>query len=144
MLPMPGDIQVCDRALAEAALSNQDIVATYVNRGILYSRRGDPTRAIVDYDTATSRDPGQPEAYFNKGAALLKLGQADDAASLFSAAIERNTKFLAGAYYGRAVAQERLGNLRAAYTDYQRASAADPKWKEPKVELARFTVRRAN
>lgn len=140
-MPRPTDLDGCDAALSDEALSPQDVVATHVNRGILHARRGDRARAIADFDTATARDPSEPEAYFNKAALLLRDGSAGDALPLFDAAIQRRTRFLAGAYYGRAAAQEELGNLKAAYLDYRRASEADPKWSQPKLELARFTVR---
>jgi tetratricopeptide (TPR) repeat protein len=140
-LPRPADFDTCDRALSEEPLSAADIVATHVNRGILHARRGDMARAIADFDAASARDPAQPEAYFNKAAVLLRNGGADQAVPLFSKAIENRTRFMAGAYYGRAIAQEDLGNVKAAYLDYRRASELAPKWAEPKLELARFTVR---
>lgn len=139
---LTNDLETCDRALSEEALSEADAVATLVNRGILLARRGDTQAALADFDAATARDPSQPEPYFNKAAVLLRAGSADRALPLFSAAIDRKTRFLAGAYFGRAAAQEDLGNVKAAYLDYRRASQADPKWAEPKAELARFSVRR--
>lgn len=141
-LPREDDLATCNRAMSEEALSVSDPVATLVNRGILYSRRADNARALADYDEALARDPGQPEAYFNKGALLLRTGSAAQAVPLFDAAIGNRTKFLAGAYYGRGVAHEQLGNIKAAYYDYRRATEADPKWREPQIELARFSVRR--
>ena len=141
-LPRAMDLEGCGQALDQEALSDEDRVATYVNRGILHARRGDMARALADFDAATARDPAEPEAYFNKAAVLLRNGGAGQAVPLFSKAIEHRTRFMAGAYYGRGVAQEELGNVKAAYFDYQRASQADPKWAEPKAELARFTVRR--
>jgi tetratricopeptide (TPR) repeat protein len=141
-LPRTAELEGCGQALDQEALSLEDKVATFVNRGILHARRGDMARAVADFDEATSRDPNQPEAYFNKAAVLLRNGGANQAVPLFSKAIEHRTRFMAGAYYGRGVAQEELGNVKAAYFDYQRASQADPKWAEPRAELARFTVRR--
>lgn len=143
-VPRSGDFELCNRALTEETLSPYDTVATYVNRGILFARRGDTTSALADFDRASARDPSEPEAYFNKGALLLRTGAAARALPMFDAAIERRTRFLAGAYYGRAVAQEEMGNLKAAYRDYRRASEADPKWADPKAELARFKVRRVD
>lgn len=141
-MPRSADVDVCDRALTDEALSQFDTVATFVNRGILFARRGETTNALADFDRASARDPAQPEAYFNKAAVLLRMGAPGQALPLFDAAIEHRTRFLAGAYFGRAIAQEELGNVRAAYQDFRRASEADPKWAEPRAELARFTVRR--
>ena len=44
------------------------------------------------------------------------------------------------AYFNRALAEERLNDLRAAYFDYQMALQLKPDWPAPKAELARFHV----
>ncbi len=142
-LPTGDSLDHCDAALREEALGTYETVATYVNRGILKLRRGDVTAAVADFDEAIARDPNQPEAYLNKGSALMRNPATVRAAlPLFSAALEHKTSRPAIAYYGRALAHEELGNIRAAYFDFKRAAAADPKWREPVAELARFTVRR--
>lgn len=141
--PSISGLRDCDRALGEEPLSHYDMVATHVNRGILRMRAGNLDRAIADFDTAIASDPDQPESYLNKGAALLKReGGSSAAVPLFTAALEKRTTRPAVAYFGRGMAHERLGNLKAAYLDYQQASAADPDWDQPAIELARFTIRR--
>ena len=140
MLPMARDVRRCDDALTRESLSAYEVVATHVNRGILRLRRGQIDDAIVDFDRAIALDPNQPEAYLNKGAALLRRENAADAMSLFTIALERNTTRPALAHYGRAIANETLGNLSAAYRDYTAASRIDPEWREPRLELARFRV----
>jgi tetratricopeptide (TPR) repeat protein len=134
-------IRTCDDALRQDALSHYDTVATYVNRGILKARMGAVDEAIEDYDAALSRDPNEPEAYLNKGFALLhRPNAAPEARPMFDSAIEKKTRRPELAYYGRAVANEMAGEVRAAYYDYREASRIDPKWREPKAELARFRV----
>lgn len=138
-----GGLRECDTALGEEALSHYDTVATYVNRGILRMRGGNLDKAIADFDAAIATDPNQPEAYLNKGAALLRRDSGWDAAvHLFTAALEKRTQMPAVAYLGRGMAHEQAGNLKAAYRDYQQASAADPDWEQPALELARFTIKR--
>jgi tetratricopeptide (TPR) repeat protein len=136
------DMQRCDNALLRDNLSRYDTVATHVNRGILRVRTGQIDAAIDDFDDAIRIDPNQPEAYLNKGAALMRRDEADaDAAlGLFTIALERNTRRPAIAHYGRAVAHEALGNVAAAYRDYRRASEIEPDWAEPRAELQRFRV----
>ncbi len=132
----------CDRALSEENLMDSDRVATHVNRGILKLRGGAVDSAIADFDRAIDLNPAEAEAYLNKGMALLRLPEGEDQAiGLFDAALEKKTRKPAIAYYGRAVANELNGRIREAYRDYRQASVIDPKWREPKVELARFTVR---
>jgi len=138
--PTPQDVRRCDDALMNNSMSSYDVVATHVNRGILRLRRGQTDEAIVDFDRAIRLDPNQAEAYLNKGAALLRRENPAEAMTLFTSALERNTSRPAIAHYGRAIANETLGNLSAAYRDYTAASQADPNWREPRVELARFRV----
>ena len=140
MSPDMRDIRRCDDALLREALSAYEEVATHVNRGILRLRRGMTDEAIADFDRAIALDPNQPEAYLNKGAALLRRDNAAEAMTLFTIALERNTTRPAIAHYGRAIANENLGNLNAAYRDYTEASRIAPNWNEPRQELTRFRV----
>jgi tetratricopeptide (TPR) repeat protein len=135
-------VQTCDQAMRDEGLSDYERVATLVNRGILKARLGNLEEAIVDYDAALHRDPNQAEAYLNKGFALLHLPEAaPQARPMFDSALAKRTRRPALAYYGRAVANELTGEVRAAYQDYRQASLLDPKWADPKADLARFTVR---
>lgn len=138
--PDPSDIMTCDMALREEGLVLQDQVATHVNRGILRLRRGQIAAAIADFDAAIALDPRQPEAYLNKGAALMRVDNAREALPLFTASLERNTARPELAHFGRAIANETLGNVEAAYNDYRRASELRPNWEEPRAELRRFRV----
>ena len=138
--PQVTDIRGCDGAIRDEALNRDDLVATFVNRGILKLRRNNVNEAILDFDTAIEMNPNQPEAYLNKGAALIRLDNPSEALRLFTVALERNTTRPELAHFGRAVANETLGNTRAAYNDYRRASELDPDWPDPREELTRFRV----
>lgn len=138
--PTQAAVRQCDRAFTDEAMSMRDTVATHVNRGILKLRRGQVDEAIADFDSAISLDPRQPEAYLNKGAALIRLEDAGEALRLFTVALEYNTRRPAIAHFGRAIANETLGNVREAYYDYRRASELEPNWREPQAELQRFRV----
>ena len=141
-LPSVDSIGRCDEALEREPLTDYEIVATYVNRGILKLRRGQIEPAIADFNTAIDRDPTEPEAYLNKGMATLRLPHGwEQALPLFNTAIEQKTRRPAVAYYGRAVAHELAGEVKAAYRDYRQASLIEPNWRDPQTELARFTVR---
>jgi tetratricopeptide (TPR) repeat protein len=134
-------LQFCDDALRQEALSHEEVAATLVNRGILKSRLGNLDGAISDYDAALSRDPNEAEAYLNKGFALLNRPETGEQAKpLFDTALAKKTRRPELAYYGRGVAHELTGEVRAAYQDYRQASRIDPKWRQPRVELARFRV----
>jgi tetratricopeptide (TPR) repeat protein len=139
--PTMNVLRFCDDALRQDGLGHDEVVATLVNRGILKSRLGNLDGAITDYDAALERDPDQAEAYLNKGFALLDRSDSGEAAKpLFDEALAKKTLRPELAYYGRGVANEMTGEVRAAYQDYRQASRIDPKWRQPKVELARFRV----
>ena len=140
MQPTMSDLRVCDEAFASEAMSQHDTVATYVNRGILKLRRNQVGAAIADFDQAIRLDPNQPEAYLNKGSALIRMNHSADAIGLFTVALEHNTERPELAHFGRAIANEDVGNVREAYNDYRRASELDPDWAEPRTELRRFRV----
>lgn len=131
----------CNEALADVALTQRDLVATYVNRGILRLRMNQTDAAIADFDTAIAKDPGEAEAYLNKGMALLRSSEGGgQALTLFDTALAKRTRKPAIAYYGRAIAHEMTGNVRKAYFDYRQASQLAPEWTLPKDELVRFKV----
>lgn len=140
LMPQTRDMQRCNDALDVGNLTNYETVATHVNRGILRLRRGLVDAAIADFDAAMTLDPNQPEAYLNKGAALIRREDPSEAAQLFTMALQHNTQRPAIAHYGRAVANEALGNVREAYQDYQMASQLAPNWSAPRADLQRFRV----
>lgn len=140
-LPTPETLGACDTAIHGEPLSARDLVATYINRGILRVRSGRVREGIGDFNAAIERDPSIAEAWFNRGVALMRAEGPEQALPSFNAAVERGTNRPALAHFGRAVALEALGNVRGAYADYQRASQLDPDWDRPRAELARFRVR---
>lgn len=142
LMRRPGSesLDICNTALSEL-MSQHDTVATYVNRGIVKMLGGDRAGAIEDYDRAIALDPDQADAYLNKGMAILPSDK-DGAASvaLFTMALDKGTQRQAIAHYGRGIANELAGNVRAAYDDYVQASTLEPNWEDPKTELTRFKV----
>ncbi|MDB5669231.1 MAG: tetratricopeptide repeat protein [Alphaproteobacteria bacterium] len=139
--PTIDELQRCSTALSEEGLAPHDEVATLVNRGILRLRLGRLDGAVADFNSAIGGDPNEPEAYLDKGMVALRMNDGAQAVSLFDTALQKKTRRPALAYYGRAVAQEMAGRLKEAYLDYRQASLLEPQWQEPKIDLARFTVR---
>jgi Tfp pilus assembly protein PilF len=135
-------LDVCDRALEEEALFASDRVATHVNRGIIYLRRGAVAQAEADFDRALALDEGQAEAWLNKAILHARYRNSRDAMPFVSKALANGTRRPAVAYFVRAMAYEDSGDIRAAYRDLQKARSLAPKWGEPVAELARFQVRR--
>ncbi len=87
-------------------------------------------------------NPNRSEPYMNMAILQLRNGKSAEAVPLFSKAIELGTELPEVAYYGRALANEDVGNVKAAYADLQRATSLKPKWDAPARDLARYQVRR--
>jgi len=134
-------LDACNRALSEEALAPRDRVATHVNRGIVFLRRGSLAEADADFDAALTLDPRQAEAWLNKAILDVRYRNSADALPLVQKALENGTRQPALAYFVRGVANEDSGNIAAAYQDLQRARKLDPKWAEPEIELRRYQVR---
>jgi len=135
------NLQVCDRALIEEALTGADRVATYVNRGILRLVDRDFQLAEADFDRAIALDANEPDAWLNKGVSRLRQGDHATAMPMIERAIALNTRRPALAYYTRGIAHENRGDVKAAYADLVRARELEPEWDLPAKELARYQVR---
>jgi tetratricopeptide (TPR) repeat protein len=135
-------LNTCDRAFTEQALSSEDRLATYVNRGIVRMLRSDYARAHSDFTLAMQMDPNRSEPYLNMAILQFRQGKSSEAVPLFSKAIELGTELPEVAYYGRGLANEEVGNVKAAYADLQRAASLKPAWDAPRRDLARYQVRR--
>lgn len=135
-------VNTCDRAFSEELLVKDDLLATHVNRGILLMLRNDYNRASSDFAMAMDMNPNRSEPYMNMAILQLRNGKSAEAVPLFSKAIELGTEMPEVAYYGRALAQEDVGNVKAAYTDLQQATSLKPQWDAPRKDLARYKVSR--
>lgn len=132
----------CSLALDNEALTPHEAAATFVNRGVLYLTASRYADAMRDFDRALAIEPGLAETLVNRGATLLGEGRYAEAASEINRGLERRPTEPEKAYFNRAVAEERLGDLKAAYLDYQMALQLKPDWSLPRTELARFHVMR--
>ncbi len=133
-------IEVCGRALQDQPLSVADRASTYVNRGILRARADDPDGALRDYDTGLRLQPDLAEGYVDRGAAYLLVKRYKDAIADIDKGLALNVKRPHIAYYDRAIANEALGNIRAAYEDYKKAVELAPDFALAIQQLQRFKV----
>jgi tetratricopeptide (TPR) repeat protein len=133
-------IATCGFALEQTPLSVKDRAATFINRGILRGRRSETEGALADYDRGIALNPGLGEAYVDRGAALLVLRRYDDALADFDKGISLGANRVQIAYYDRAIVDEALGNIRAAYEDYKKAAEIQPDFTLATEQLARFRV----
>jgi tetratricopeptide (TPR) repeat protein len=137
--PMDG-VQTCTFALDQTTLSVRDRAATYVNRGILRARKDDSDGALADYDRGLDIDAGLAEGYVDRGTVMIELRRYDDALTDIDKGISLGAERPQIAYYDRGIADEALGNIRAAYEDYKKASEIEPGFKLAVDQLSRFRV----
>jgi tetratricopeptide (TPR) repeat protein len=134
-------IALCTRSLSEEALSRHDRSSTFVNRGILRARAGNADGALADYTAALSVGGNDGEAYLNRSVTLIALHRYADARKDADEAIAHQALHLEVAYYNRAVANENLGDVQAAYADYKMAQSIAPTFAEAAAALSRFRVK---
>lgn len=132
---------LCDRALETEQLSQHDLTATLVNRGITALRTKEGARALADFDAALRQDPGFSPALLNRAGANLLLER------WLAAKIDADTALGIGlkedtwaAHFNRAVALEHMGQIADAYNSFQRAATLAPDQAIIQTELARFRV----
>jgi len=83
------------------------------SQGVVMLHAKQYEHALTAFHRVLELDPTLPEAHVNSGFALLGLGEAAAARDFFASALELHPRQL-NAYYGLAVAYERLGDLPAA------------------------------
>lgn len=134
-------LEICDIALSQEQLSNTNRAATLTNRGILHMREQRHERALQDYEAAMKLSPGMPEAKINLGAMFYYVGRYADAVAALNEGVKvEDHEARAAAYYNRAIAYERLGNVDAAYSDYRSALLVQPDFDPAVRQLERFKV----
>ncbi len=133
-------IQICDRALSKQPLTGRNRANTFVNRGILKMRSGDYDGSEADFQRALRLTPKSGEAHLNLGAAQIYQRRFADALPHLERAIDLDSGNLFAAFYNRAVVHENLGDLDAAYADYQQALNLRPGWELAEKQLDRFVV----
>jgi len=134
-------LRECDVALGSDSLTANDRAATMINRGVIRLQRREARLALADFDAAVAWRPLLAEGHVNRGAALILLGENDAAIAAITHGLSLQPRDPHEAYFNRALAHERKGDVRAAYADFQRAAELAPTWTLAQAELARFEVR---
>jgi tetratricopeptide (TPR) repeat protein len=80
------------------------------------------------------------EGYVDRGATYIAMQRYQDALDDINRGIEMGAKKPHIAYYDRAIADEALGNIRAAYMDYKKAVEIEPNFPLATEQLSRFKV----
>lgn len=129
----------CTEAL-NGVLSTHDRAATFINRGVLKLELNMATDALDDFNSGLALDPGLGEGYIDRGATLIEKKQFPEAIRDIDKGLQMGSKRPHIAYFDRAIADEEIGDVTAAYKDYQQALALQPDFTRASDELKRFKV----
>jgi tetratricopeptide (TPR) repeat protein len=132
-------LDTCTAALEGQLMPKEDTAKTYVNRGVVYLRRGVYDLAEKDFDSADRLVP-LPETHINLGAVRIREKRYEEAVAEINKGLEMGPLEPEKGYYNRAVAKEALDDLQGAYLDFRKASELKPDWADPKNQMARFIV----
>lgn len=136
----PGQyITYCNDALG-GYLSVRDRAATFINRGVLRLDLNEASAALGDFDAGLGLDPDLGEGYIDRGASLIMQKEYAEALKSIDKGIGLGARRPALAYFDRAIAHEGLGDIPAAYKDYQQALVVQPDFTMASDELKRFKV----
>ncbi|HEY4940393.1 MAG TPA: hypothetical protein VII56_03115 [Rhizomicrobium sp.] len=133
-------IVACTEALTNEVLTNVDRASTLINRAILLARARNTDGALEDYAAALALGGNDGEVYLNRSAVFITLKRYDDALKDADRAITLGAGRMEIAYYNRAVANEELGNVGAAFEDYKTALRLEPRFAAASNQLRRFRV----
>jgi tetratricopeptide (TPR) repeat protein len=139
--PVSRAVELCTRALELETMKRRDRAATYTNRGILFMRVGNNTRAMWDYQRGLDLMPDLQETKVNLGAALYNLQRYEEAMTALNAGIGTDdVEARAVAHYNRGLTYEKLGNIQLAYEDFREALILKPDFALAATQMQRFTV----
>jgi tetratricopeptide (TPR) repeat protein len=137
---IPAGIADCSRAIDTEQLSDRDRAGTYINRGVLYMTLDDYAAAQKDFEAGIKLDPNLGEALVNLGGVKIAQRHFAEGIADIDHGLALSPEEPEKAYYNRALADEALDDVKAAYFDYSKAAELKPTWAPPRTELARFTV----
>ena len=132
-------IIACNAALV-SALSVSDRAATLVNRGVIELAQARVNAAQEDFNAGLAINPDLAEGYVDRGATLIAQQKFADAIRDINRGLALGANRPQIAYFDRAIADEALGNLQAAYDDYRQALVIAPDFSLASDELKRFKI----
>ncbi len=118
-------INYCVRAIYSGDLSQDQLAATFYNRGFEYSKHGDLDQAVKDFRAAIDLRPGFIAAYHSLAVAYMDKGEEAVAIEAVGEAIEK-TPGDAALYRNRAMLRLQRGEYSAALSDIEAATKAAP------------------
>jgi len=120
-----GAIGYCTSAIDSGELSDPDLIAALINRGVAYKSIGEYESAVADYTRALRIAPNDALLYQNRANARREMGDYDAALDDIQKSIDLDPKS-AGAWYVRGAIAEARSNAGNARKYYMTALGLDP------------------
>lgn len=137
--PSSDALKVCKDAL-DSDLSKRDRAATLINRGVIEMGLDLMQAAQNDFNKGISMMPEMGEGYLNRGAAFIGQKRFSEALEDINMGLKLGVSRPEIGYYDRAICNEALGNVKAAYDDYNQALTIEPRFIRASEQLKRFKV----
>jgi arylsulfatase A-like enzyme/tetratricopeptide (TPR) repeat protein len=102
-----------ERSLLDALKSRPDEPMAHYDLGLIHEARGEPAKAIVEYEAEIARNPKTYRAHFNLAKLLVAAGRPADAVRQFEQTVEANPEF-GSAFLYLAKARLDVGDLDGA------------------------------
>ena len=131
-------LETCTEAIENDPLRQRDLAATYVNRGILRSRRGHHQAAFEDFSRALGMERALVHALLNRGNVLLRMERYAEALADYDRAVFYSEGRDPLVFFNRSLAYQRLGRGAEAREDLVRAVQLDPESVAYREALAAF------
>ncbi|MGY8815289.1 MAG: tetratricopeptide repeat protein [Gammaproteobacteria bacterium] len=129
------ELENCNIALKQSALSFRDRAATLTNRGIIHMALVNYEMAVEDFSAALDLKPEFGEIHVNIGNVYYMDGVYDKAIEQYTSAIVKQTTKAHVAYINRGMAYEKQGDFDNAELDYREAMNLLPNAALPQVRL---------
>jgi len=100
-------LQLGDPAKAARLLDGATEPVAHINHGFALLKMGQPTEALMDFESVLARDPRNDEATFGRGMCLVALGRGSEAVAAFKALLARSPHHLSAP-----AARQQLERLR--------------------------------
>ena len=131
------DLTACDNALQHGSLKRPDLIATYVNRGVINVALQNYRDAAKDYNKALRLDPDTAEAYLNRGNLWYIARRDDEAISDYDKSLEFDFPKAHVAFLNKGIVYESQGNLEQAKINYMAALERFEDWPSALKKLER-------
>lgn len=114
-------IATCDVAIRHDQLTKRDLAATYSNRGIIHSRKGELDSALGDHNRAIRLKSDLAEVFINRGNVYYHLKRFEDALSDYQTAIALHNGPLHIPYYNSGLTLLKMHRVEEAIAFLEKA-----------------------